>query len=543
MGSHGVSSFRKSSAGAVLKRNALSEWFARLSVCCVVFAGCTVKHAASQRVAEDGSRAPDSGAARSALTLAARLDLHDEIGPTGATIRLGTFEVPENRGGDETSRSAEPSQGAASQTVSAKSNSAIRRLKLDVVVLSAKKRPARPDPVFAFAGGPGQNVAGHVDRWDSSWINADRDIVLVSQRGTGGDNRLTCELAGSDDNLQGYFERMFDETVFRACLDELSKRFDLTQYSTNSAVDDVDELRLALGYGRINLIGGSYGSRAELVFMRRHPDAVRCAIMNSVAPIAFRNPLYHSRAAQDALDAIFAASAADPDCHAAFGDLTAKFKQIVERFEQGPVPATVRHPETGAAQTVRLSFEAFGESLRVAMYYDHRDVPLMIQRAWEGNFDLLAQRGLEGNRGLRQELAFGMLLCVTCTEDLARIRPDEIESATRGTFLRDFRVRSQMQMCRFWPKSDLEPNFGEAVSASIPTLLLSGSLDPVTPPKWGQEAARHLSNATHVVAPGSHGVGGECIDSIVRSFLENPEQALDTRCVTELTRTSFRLVE
>ena len=144
---------------------------------------------------------------------------------------------------------------------------------------------------------------------------------------------------------------------------------------------------------------------------------------------------------------------------------------------------------------------------------------------------------------MRQSLAFGMLLCVTCAEDLARIRPGEIEPETRGTFLRDSRVRSQLQVCRFWPKSRLEPTFGDAVSTNIPALLLSGSLDPVTPPKWGEETARHLSKATDVVAPGSHGIGGECIESIVRSFLENPDHKLDTGCVAELKCPPFRLAE
>jgi pimeloyl-ACP methyl ester carboxylesterase/predicted dehydrogenase len=451
--------------------------------------------------------------------VAPRLRLRDSVHEATQTpIRQGSFWVYEDR---------------ASQ--------AGRVLELDVVVLPALRTPGEPDPVFVFAGGPGQNVTSHVGRWAQHWMRQSRDIVLVSQRGTGGNNCLTCELPGSDDNLQGYLEPAFDVEAFRACLAELQQRADLTLYSTPLAMDDINDVRQALGYDQINLYGGSYGSRAELVYMRRHPETVRCAILNSVAPIAFKNPLYHARAAQDALEEIFKLTDAKPARRAVFGDLRQKFETVLACLDREPAEATVRHPVTGEPVQVHLSRAAFAEALRIIMYYDHSDVARLILSAYEGDFDLIAQQGMMHNRALRNSLALGMLLCVTCAEDVARIEPDEIVRETRGTFLGDGRVRRQMEICRFWPKSQLPANYGEPVQVYVPVLLLSGTLDPVTPPRWGAEAATHLPKATHVVAPGSHGLSGPCIDDIVRAFLDDPQRPVDTSCVEQLQPGPFRI--
>lgn len=448
-----------------------------------------------------------------------RLQLHDDVHEaSGTPIRQGLFHVYEDR---------EAQSG--------------RVLELDVVVLPALEKPGEPDPVFVFAGGPGQNVAWQAAQWARHWTRQSRDIVLVSQRGTGGNNRLACELPGSDDDLQGYLDPIFSVATFRECLEELQQRADLRHYSTPEAMDDINDLRKALGYDRINLYGGSYGSRAELVYLRRHPNTVRCAILNSVAPISFKNPLFHARGAQDALDQIFELSDAKPARRAVFGDLRKKLRTVLDRLDREPARATVRHPTTGEPVEVRLSREAFTEALRIIMYSDHSDVARLILRAYEGNYDPFAQQGMMRNRALRNGLAFGMLLCVTCAEDVARIEPDEIERETRGTFLGDGRVRRQMEVCKFWPKSNLPADYGEPVRVDVPVLLLSGSLDPVTPPKWGEEAASHLSKGTHIVAPGSHGLGGPCVDAIMSRFLEHPGQPVDTSCVEDLQPGPFRV--
>lgn len=417
-----------------------------------------------------------------------------------------------------------------------------RLISLEVVVLEATGAAPVPDPVFVIAGGPGQNAASMANAWGGHWMREERDIVLVSQRGTGGDNRLWCDTPGSDMDLQAYLGPIFVEDVFRDCLARLSEDYDLTQYSTANAADDLNDVRLALGYDQINLYGGSYGSRAALEYVRRHPETVRVAILNGVAPVSFINPLYHARSAQDALDLIIDECAADPACLDAYGDLRAKLGRVLRRLLEEPVQTSVFRRDTGEPVPVLMTAEAFAEGLRIVMYYDHAQTPYLIDRADSGDFTDLAETAIAASRALRESLAFGMLLCVTCAEDLDRITEDMIERETEGTFLGDGRVRRQKAVCAFWPRSELPPDAAEPVSRDVPVLLLSGVYDPVTPPRWGEEAERHLPRGLHVVGPGSHGLDGPCIDSLVREVLSRGTvDGLDTSCVEEMSTGPFRL--
>ena len=419
-----------------------------------------------------------------------------------------------------------------------------RLISLEVIVLPATGENPAPDPVFLFAGGPGQKATSMAGQWAGHWMREDRDIVLVNQRGTGGDNRLGCELPGSDDDLQGYLEPIFLEETFRPCLERLAERYDLTQYGTADAVDDINDVRAALGYDQINLYGGSYGSRVELEYIRRHPETVRTAILNSVAPVSFINPLYHAWGAQHALDAILEDCAADPDCAAGYGDPRASFEAVMRQLDGGPVYTEVVHPTTGKLTEVYLTRESFGEALRVMMYFDRSQVPYLIDRAARGDFSSFAQQGIAANRGIRGALAFGMLLCVTCAEDLDRITEEMIETETAGTFLGDGRVRRQRAVCAFWPRSVLPEDAGEAVSRDVPVLLLSGRYDPVTPPRWGEEAASHLPRGLHVVGPRSHGQGGPCIDAIMAEVLDRgTTEGVDVSCVAGTPASAFRMPE
>lgn len=494
-----------------MNKNALKLWILGWGIWCLVLVPGGCGPAQERAVPES----PPLEALQSHLVLETTLDEE-----TGVQVSQGTYAVFENR-----------------------DTRAGRKIHLRVVVLHSKSREPRPDPVFYLAGGPGQAAA---EMWRgfrrSAYLN-ERDIVLVNQRGTGGDNLLDVEIA-SDDNLQGYLDPTFQVEAFKAALPGLEERFDLTQYSTPHAMDDLNEIRMALGYDQINLIGGSYGTRASLVYMRRHPETVRCAVLNGVAPIAFRNPLYHAFGAQYALDVVLDQCAADPECSRAFPNVRAELGAVLERLEREPADTTIRRPGTQEEVPVKVSRETFVETLRGMMYSTRRSryVPLYIHQAFEGNFRQLASEALSRNRGLANGLALGMLQCVVCAEDIDKIDPDEIERETGATFFGDFRVRGQIAICDFWPRSKLPADYWDPVSVGVPVLLLSGTFDAVTPPRWGAEAASHLPNSRHIVAPGAHGVGGECIAGIIATFLNTASVGqLDTACVEEMRLPPFEL--
>ncbi len=418
-----------------------------------------------------------------------------------------------------------------------------RQLKLNVVILHATGETPRPDPVFYLAGGPGVAAASQWRRFADSWMREDRDIVLMNQRGTGGENRLDL-LSQKSTQIQDYLRPLIRAEKVEEAIAQLSRNADLRMYSTPNAMDDLNDLRIALSYEKVNLVGGSYGTRAALVYIRRHEDSVRTAVLNGVAPLDFTIPLFFAQSAQLALDRIFDRVESNERWRREFPDLRKKFDEILARFDDGPVLVDVKIQGTGEVVTLELDREAFVSSLRYQLYYTDtsRRVPLLLLQAWRGDFKPFVISAIQRNRALSRLVALGLQLCVTSAEDVDRIDPADIERLTRDTFLGPGRVLRQIANSRKWPRSELPPNFAHPVRSDVPALILSGSLDPVTPPRWGKVVADNFPNSRHIVAPAAHGVGGPCIDAIVREFLDRGTiDGLDTSCVKQLAFPPFEL--
>jgi pimeloyl-ACP methyl ester carboxylesterase len=435
-------------------------------------------------------------------------------------LRCGTFPVPENR---------KTGQG--------------RMLPLKVIVIPAKAQQPL-EPVFVLFGGPGQAATEDPSYLATSWQRQNHDVVLVDTRGTGEGHKLDC-YAGSDDDLQSLLVPIFYEgSQFRACREELEKKADLTQYTTPIAMQDLDEVRQALGYGKIHLEGGSYGTRAGLTYLRMYGQNVRSAYLSGLVPLSNRSPLYHAAAAQRAFDLTVAECEAEAACRTAYPNPREDLAAILQSLREKPARVKVAHPVTGVATELTLSEPAFTDGLRVMLYAAERGrrVPLLLQRARAGDYTPFAEAALQSSRGLRMALRFGLLLSVTCSEDVVRIRPEEIEKETAGSFIGSHRVRGQSAACAEWPKAEVPEDYFRPFTSEVPVLLVSGNLDPVTPPQWGEEAKRSLPNSLHVVAPGGHTAGNECIDSLAAQlFRTGSVQGLDTRCVSELRNPPFVL--
>jgi pimeloyl-ACP methyl ester carboxylesterase len=419
-----------------------------------------------------------------------------------------------------------------------------RQITLGVIVLPALASDPEPDPLFILAGGPGQAATDIAPFYLSSWKRQRRDVVFVDQRGSAGDHMLQCALSGSETDAQGYLEPLFQPERFRACRRELQRRADLRMYTTSIFAEDLDEVRTALGYDRINLSGTSYGTRAALVYLRQYPERVRSVVLNGASPLAYRNPLHHAREAETAIRALFAECAADRACAEAYPRLAEEWDAIVRRLGANPPRVAIRHPATGAPATVRLNRTAFTEAVRALLYGadSGREVPWLVHRVYRGDDRTAAELAAAVGRNTRHGLRFGLMLSVICSEDVPRIDPAEIGPETDGTFGRDERVRTQMAACATWPTGEVPAGYGEPVRSDVPVLVLSGTLDPVTGARWGEETVRHLPNGRHVVVPGAHGVRGPCVDRMVHGFLAaGSARDLDTSCVDRVRLPPFRL--
>jgi pimeloyl-ACP methyl ester carboxylesterase len=401
-----------------------------------------------------------------------------------------------------------------------------------------------PDALFTFGGGPGLAEASDVEDNAESFaaIRADRDIVMVDQRGTGKSNPLNCSFGGLNDLVQAFLAGDLPREKVSECRTQLEPKADLRFYTTPFAADDLDEVRRWLGYEKINIYGGSYGSRAALVYLDRHPQHVRTATLRAVFPLSLKNPLYSPRDAQKSIDRLFVDCAAEDSCRAAFPRLREDLDRVLVRLAEAPVDVTVTDPRTKQPAVVRITRDVFAGGLRRLLYSpsSQKSVPFIISRAAAGDFKLF-EPILLGAAAIERVLSMGLFLSVTCAEDVAQIRDGEIDRATRGTFAGDVMVTSLKSACSNWPRGILPADYHKPVSANVPVLLLSGALDPMTPARYGEEVARYLPNSRHIVMEGiAHNPFPDCaVNMMTRLIAEASIAGLDTSCVEAIRRPAF----
>lgn len=424
-----------------------------------------------------------------------------------------------------------------------------RRIDLSVVVLPGLEKHSFPDAVFVLNGGPGIGNTPGAAEWAGVRVLRRRDIVLVDLRGTGASNPLHCDLTGDPADPQSFLEEMYPVGAVKACRDELSKKADLTQYTTPIAMEDLEEVRERLGYETIDLMGHSYGARASLVYMRRHPERVRSAVLVGAPAMSVKMPLDHARLAQEGMDLLLDDCAADPSCHATFPDPARELHELLARLRREPASATypARGGEREAPVTIRA--EIFAEHLRSLLYApdtSHR-VPWLIHAAHAGDFRPFLDSIVPAEIPPEPILAEGFYLSITSTEDVPFITDEEIPAAVRGTFLGDYRIVQQRRAGEIWPRGSVPQGYKGPVVSSAPVLLVAGGRDPVTPPRFAEEIARHLSDARIVTVPHmAHLPYGlekiECLDEIAARFLDDPHAAdIGEGCIPEMTPPPFLL--
>lgn len=463
-----------------------------------------------------GGRA-SAGDSRGPLELAPCL-----VPGTGHEMLCGSYQVWEDR------------EAASGRTVT-----------LNIAVLPALRARPQPDPVFYLVGGPGGAATRRAaSLWDS-WMRRERQVVLVDLRGTGESNPLMCDLAGGPDDAQGYLANGFEDLqALRRCREELAQSADARLYTLPIAMDDLDEVRSALGYERIDVVAGSWGTRAALLYLRRHPESVRAMVLNGIAPVSAPYGLTIAEDAQRSLDLVLRECAEDPSCDGAFPQVTTELEIVFERLAHAPATAEIRDPHSGESVSVAFSRQAFAEGLRylLSSVSGTRYTPWVIHEAHAGRFNLLAQDLVDTYAFFADRLAMGELLTVVCAEDVWRIDPADIPARTRGTFMGDTRVRQILAACEVWNTRPVPASYGEPVASAAPVLLWSGTLDPRNPPDWGEEAARHLEKSLHLVVPGAHVVFGECVDSISEAFLNKGSvKGLETQCIREIELPPFEV--
>lgn len=418
-----------------------------------------------------------------------------------------------------------------------------RKLALKVIVLPGLRREPAPDPIFFLAGGPGQGAAKMARQIRELFrtLQTDRDIILVDQRGAGDSSPLDCKLDDDklDQNPQVGVEKLL------ACLAGYKAKADVRHYTTSIAMDDLDDVRRFLGYSRINLYGGSYGTRAAIVYTLRHAASVRSVVLDGVAPTDMRIPLYMARDGQRALELLLRDCERDAACRQRFPALGDRLTRLLARLDTKPQRVRVIHPRTGAEVEIDVKRSTISGALFGALYSAQMStlVPLLIERADKGDFQGFLALGT-ANEGVTENMSFGMSFSILCSEDAPRIEPGAIQREAAGSFLGVEAAEWRMKVCDSWPRGQVDSAYYDSPPIDAPALILSGELDPVTPPSWGEQVASHWKNARHVVVPGSgHGVFvNGCVMKLIRSFLDQAGAAnLNVECIGRVRRPPFFL--
>ena len=440
------------------------------------------------------------------------------------------------------------------------SDEATQEVELAFAILYSINEPM-PDSVIYLEGGPGGSALSSVDGWAESSVRTNHDLILLDQRGTGYSvpsmNCIEMETDEYDDVVlasQACFDRMVDEGIT------------IGVYNSAQSAADIAELMALLqeemNYTEYNLLGVSYGTRLALTMLRDYPESIRSVILDSVYPP--NQNAYEQQAVNQyrGLRMLFDGCAADPDCDNAYPDLESVFYETYESLDATPAVYQTEDPDTGEVSEEELTGGSFLDAIVQALYSTTAipELPLVIYEVSEGNYDvmgLIDSGELSGNfsrQPLRQDSdegdisdSEGMFNAVECKEELpfndfdeaveaAAVIPDPIHDYLLSE------IENQFLICQIYglePADDVEM---DAVYSDVPTLVLAGDYDPITPPADAQLAAETLGSSYYFEFP-SHGHGitdsGDCANYIIAEFLADPTVEPDGSCIADILRPAF----
>lgn len=398
------------------------------------------------------------------------------------------------------------------------------KLPLNIVVLPKYKEESKALPLVVLAGGPGQaatELAGMLNGplWD---IRQQHDIILVDQRGTGKSNGLRCETPEVDaisfDN-----DSLDMKTEVANCLAQFEK-YHLPSYSTYQFIEDLEQVRQALGHEQVHILGGSYGTRAGFAYLKNHPESIKTATLDSNAPMDIVVGFF-GKTSEAAFEMLVADCKAHENCNKAFPELKQDYLALIAKLEHKNIEQTIYHPITGKQVNLLLSKAKVTESLRGTMYNlgSRQLLPYAVHSAAKGDYRTIASLiassavSAEQNGGLYT----GLTMNIVCNEDMPRAKPEDFSRDADNYFNGELGYTSFTDVCKYWPSWPAPENFAEPVKTDVPVLLFSGKYDPVTPPEYAELAMPHLANAKHVVIEnGSHFPSLVMCTDAIEDFLE-----------------------
>ena len=393
---------------------------------------------------------------------------------------------------------------------------ASRRIELNVMVLQATDGAPLADPITFLAGGgvlPATRLAPFLSRALGE-SRRTRDILLVDQRGTGNSNALTCALDLTQQAAVADAEpdtALIRQRVER-CLGEITTHADPRAYSTTRAMHDLELVRTLLGYGQLNIWGLSYGTKAAREYLRLYPDQVRSLVLSGVVPRARAWWGQIAVRTDQMLGELERLCRADARCGSSFPDLSGSLRTLTARLEQEPARINDSTRVT-AADVRRVVQNRMGEGWSAAT------IPLLVRDALDGDLTPFVPPRLGA-----PPIPPGVFYGITCSEEFRRFEGEHTRATASGTFLGARGVLQHLAICAAWPTWQIEPGLWEEVASDVPTLVLSGALDHITPSDLAEPVVAKLSRSRHLILPlRSHNDFDPCLGGIIQRFVGNPD--------------------
>jgi pimeloyl-ACP methyl ester carboxylesterase len=425
-----------------------------------------------------------------------------------ADAQCGTLRVPENS-----------------------SNPTGRQIDLAVAWIPAKSMKPAADPVFLLAGGPGQSARATYPLVASALSETlrKRHIILVDQRGTGASHPLTCKQPNALKENSPAEAAAYAQECARTL--DADPRF----YSTGEALLDLEAVREAVGAAQINLLGVSYGTRVAQQYAKQFQSRVRSMVLDGVVPNTLVLGSEHAQNLERALEQEFALCKADSACAERFSprdDLNSLMRQLKEKS----LSVTYRHSVNGTVVKSLLDLASLALVVRMSAYSPAQAslLPALLHEASQGRPESLVANAEQVKRSLEASLNGLMELSVICTEDA----PDLTRlAADLDTLLGQSMVDDLKAQCAVWPHHPPAANFREPLKSDLPTLLLSGALDPVTPARYADEVLKTLPKGRHLILKGQgHNVFPVgCMPKLMAQFFSRADaSSLDASCLEVL---------
>ena len=458
--------------------------------------------------------------------------------PPGFEVDCGWLVAPEDR--------SNPDNGETVQ--------------LHVAIFRTNAEGAPDDPIVYLEGGPGGDALETIPfafTQTFAPFTENRDFIMFDQRGTGFSSpSLECtettdlayELLDDDLPIEEALQQELE--ALETCRKRLEKEADLSQYNSEASAADLADLRVALGYDEWNLFGISYGTRLALTTMRDHPEGIRSVILDSTYPPQVSLPLEAGINADRAFDVFFNSCATDPECSEAFPDLETRFFELVDALNATPTTVTILDVFTldeydaivDGDTLIALLFQSLYSSDLIPI------LPGLIEDAESGNYQSL-ELLLSNFLANIDFISAGQTYSVQCREEVPFTDPEALQaSGDFDPYIKRFVEAGTntgpfvLEICDLWDVGEADPIENMAVDSDIPTLVLAGEFDPITPPSWGRLAAETLTNSFFLEFPGlGHGtsVAHPCALSIARDFLDDPLSTPDSACIDEMAGPDF----